>query len=268
MQGRPSNRRRTTSCARTLGLRWGSVKHSCDVVYNSAHDPNPADYNDSTWLDVVLQHRWQTNRRPRAHGISRLGTPWRVQLPELHARVLVTTPNTSNLSNDGGYHYKSFPAPANYMVGLPFKYVVNDGPEGYSVDTNNRRSPGLVLRDGHRRGNWPPNCTGQPDTSVWCLWRVAHPHVQSARCNLLARLEWHRLFRFVRRSVSRAGAAPRRSRLHPGPYYVYVNALNVYEPTGLFVATLWIRGTTPDGPEVSIFLSSTRDFGLLDAAPH
>jgi hypothetical protein len=34
-----------------LGPTLEGAKHSCQVAYNSVHDPNPADYNDYTWLD-------------------------------------------------------------------------------------------------------------------------------------------------------------------------------------------------------------------------
>jgi hypothetical protein len=34
-----------------LGPTLESAKHSCHVAYDSTHDPNPAHYNDSTWLD-------------------------------------------------------------------------------------------------------------------------------------------------------------------------------------------------------------------------
>jgi hypothetical protein len=38
----------------------------------------------------------------------------------------------------------------------------------------------------------------------------------------------------------------------------YVNALNVYEPTGLFVATLWDPWNTAYGPE-GLYLSTSTD---------
>jgi len=35
----------------SLGPTLATVKHNCDVAYNSHHDPNPAHWDDSTWLD-------------------------------------------------------------------------------------------------------------------------------------------------------------------------------------------------------------------------
>lgn len=35
----------------SLGPTLDSVRHSCDVAFSSANDPNPADYNDQSWLD-------------------------------------------------------------------------------------------------------------------------------------------------------------------------------------------------------------------------
>jgi len=131
-----------------VGPALGSVKHSCDVVYNSAHDPNPADYNDSTWLDsffsidgrqiVALGHMEYHGWEHPGECNSQNYTP-----------ACWYNADTFHLSNDGGYHYKSFPAPANYMVGLPFKYVVNDGPR-IQRRHQHRAVRRLVLRDGHR----------------------------------------------------------------------------------------------------------------------
>src|SRR5271167_930901 len=34
----------------SLGPTLETVKHNCQIAYNSHHDPNPADFDDSTWL--------------------------------------------------------------------------------------------------------------------------------------------------------------------------------------------------------------------------
>jgi hypothetical protein len=34
----------------SVGDTLESVKHDCRVVYRSAHDPNPANFDDATWL--------------------------------------------------------------------------------------------------------------------------------------------------------------------------------------------------------------------------
>jgi hypothetical protein len=35
----------------SLGPTLDSVRHSCEVAYRSKHDPNPAHFDDATWLD-------------------------------------------------------------------------------------------------------------------------------------------------------------------------------------------------------------------------
>jgi len=240
-----------------VGPALGSVKHSCDVVYNSAHDPNPADYNDSTWLDsffsidgrqiVALGHMEYHGWEHPGECNSQNYTP-----------ACWYNADTFHLSNDGGYHYKSFPAPANYMVGLHFKYVVNDGPEGYSVDTNIVQSGGwyyAMVTD----WNWPPNCTGQPGHK--CLVPFGASPIRTS--NLLDATSW-RAWNGTDFSVSFVDpylgpVQHREDHVYtPVPYMFYVNALNVYEPTGLFVATLWDPWNTAYGPE-GLYLSTSTD---------
>ena len=40
------------------------------------------------------------------------------------------------LSNDGGYHSPRPSRPPKYLLSLPYKFELNKGLEGYSVDTN------------------------------------------------------------------------------------------------------------------------------------
>jgi hypothetical protein len=36
----------------SLGPTLDTLQHSCEAAHDSANDPNPADYNDQTWLDA------------------------------------------------------------------------------------------------------------------------------------------------------------------------------------------------------------------------
>jgi hypothetical protein len=92
-----------------LGPTLESAKHNCRVVYNSVHDPNPADYNDSTWLDsfysldgkriVALGHM-------EYHGWEHHG-----MCHTQDYNACWYNADTFHLSDDGGYHFKSFKAP-------------------------------------------------------------------------------------------------------------------------------------------------------------
>ena len=44
--------------------------------------------------------------------------------------------DTFHISYDGGYHFDQSKAPENVIAGLPYKYAIDRGPMGYSVDTN------------------------------------------------------------------------------------------------------------------------------------
>ena len=141
-----------------LGPTLDSVKHSCKRDYSSHGDPNPADFNDQTWLDsfynidgtnvVALGHM-------EYHGWAHPG--------ECHDGVGSVScwynAHTYLFSEDGGYRFKSFQAPGNYVLGVPYRYIVDQGPEGYSIDTN-------VIKAGDwyyavaSGWDWPPSCYG------------------------------------------------------------------------------------------------------------
>jgi hypothetical protein len=97
----------------SLGPTLESAKHNCQVVYNSHHDANPANFDDATWLDsfysidgkkiVALGHT-------EYHGDEH---------PGMCASKTDSIPcwynvDTFHISQDGGYHFASPKAPANY----------------------------------------------------------------------------------------------------------------------------------------------------------
>lgn len=239
-----------------LGPTLGSAKHSCHVVYNSAHDPNPADYNDSTWLDsfysldgkeiVALGHM-------EYHGWEHPG--------ECHSSnedACWYNADTFHLSKDGGYHYKSFKAPANYVVGLPYQYVIDEGAEGYSVDTN-------IVKAGEwyyamvTDWPWPPGC-GQEGAQP-CLVQFGGSPIRTS--DLLDVTSW-RGWNGTDFSVSFVDPYlgpvehPEAHVYTPVPYMYYVNALNIYKTSNLFIATLWDPWNTAYGPE-GLYLSTSTD---------
>ena len=133
------------------------MKHSCDVAYNSDHDANPADFDDSTWLDsfysidgknvVALGHM-------EYHGCINLYMALNKATTRRHAGITVTrfTSDRRRLS------LRVVRGATNYILSPPYRYIVNAGPEGYSIDTN-------VVKSGDRYyamvtgWGWPANCS-------------------------------------------------------------------------------------------------------------
>jgi hypothetical protein len=150
-----------------IGPTLETVVHSCDVGMGSDHDPNPADFDDTSWLDsffsidgtnvVSISHM-------EYHGWSHPGECYE---QGSYAAACWYNGGTLHVSKDGGYHFAPSAAPENYVLSLPFQYEVNEGPEGYSIATNILEQGGwyyAMVTD----WPWPPNCgqQGQPDCLV------------------------------------------------------------------------------------------------------
>ena len=140
----------------SLGPTLESVKHNCQVAYNSHHDGKPEDFDDATWLDSFFSidgKRVVALGHMEYHG-------W--EHPGMCASKTDTVTcwynvDTFHLSEDGGYHFVSPKPPGSFVLGLPYKYQVNQGPQGYSVDTNIIKVGGwyYAIATGWP---WPPNC--------------------------------------------------------------------------------------------------------------
>jgi hypothetical protein len=140
------------------GLRSSleTVKHNCQIVYKSPHDGNIANFDDATWLNafynidgkkiVALGHM-------EYHGWEHPG----MCASKTDTAACWYNVDTYYLSEDGGYHFTRPEPPANYFLGLPYKYQVNQGPEGYSVDANIVKV-GEWYYDEVYSWAWPPNC--------------------------------------------------------------------------------------------------------------
>jgi len=239
-----------------LGPTLETVTHSCDVAYYSHHDPNPADFDDNTWLDsfysidgqqiVALGHM-------EYHGWSH---PGECAVQGQYDAACWYNADTFHVSNDGGYHFHSFQPPANYILSLPYPYVVNDGPEGYSIDTN-------ILKVGDSYyamvtdWPWPTNCGGTSNCFV--PWGGAPIRAS----NILDPTSW-RGWDGQGFNVTFADPYlgpildPMDHVYTPVPYMNYVNAINYSATSNLFVATLFDPFNAFYGPP-GLYLSTSPD---------
>jgi hypothetical protein len=242
----------------SLGPTLESAKHNCQVAFNSRHDGNPADFDDATWLDsfysidgkkvVALGHMEYHGDEHRGMCSGKDTIPCWYNAATFHT------------SQDGGYHFGSPKAPANFVLGLPYKYQVNQGPEGYSIDTN-------IVKAGDwyyamvTSWPWPPNC-GSGKGQRPCLVPGGAAPIRTA--NILDPSSW-RGWNGKEFSVVFAdpyGGPVTRPQDHiytPVPYIDAVNGINFYEPSHLFVATLWDPWNLGYGPR-GLYFSTSTDF--------
>lgn len=239
----------------SLGLTLETVKHSCQVAYNSAHDPNPADFNDSTWLDSFYSldgRRVVALGHMEYHGWEHPGMCSTTN----YTPACWYNADTFHLSTDGGYHFGSPEEPANFAVGLPYKYEINRGPEGYSVDTN-------IIKVGPwyyamaTDWNWPPNCGGRSP----CPVPFGGAPIRTA--NVADPASWRG---WDGKKFAVMFVDPYRHQVNhpsdhiytPVPYMWYVNAINFHKAPNVFIATLFDPFNTAYGPP-GLYLSTSPD---------
>jgi hypothetical protein len=242
-----------------LGPTLETAKHNCQVVYRSHHDGNPADFDDYTWLTefysidgkqiVALAHM-------EYHG-------WE------HAGMCASKTDTAScwynvdtyfMSRDGGYTFASAKPPANYLLSLPYKYQPNQGPEGYSVDTNILKVGDWYYASAYSWA-WPPGC-GEGKGQRPCLVPDATCPIRTA--DILDPTSWRgwdgKDFTVTFADPYRAPVAnPPAHVCVPVPFLDYANAINFHEASHLFVATLWNQGSGGFGPP-GVYFSTSRDY--------
>jgi hypothetical protein len=242
-----------------LGATLETTKHNCQVVYNSAHDGNIADFNDATWLNsfynvdgkriVALGHM-------EYHG-------W--EHPGMCAQKTDTAAcwynlDTYNLSDDGGYHFARPKPPGNYFLSLPIKYEVNQGPEGYSVDANIVKV-GEWYYDEVYSWAWPPKCGGGMGQKP-CLVPDGACAIRTS--NILDPSSWRgwdgKDFTVEFVDPYRASVAnPKAHVCVTVPYLDYSTGINYHPASHLFVATLWNQGSAGWGP-MGLYFTTSPDF--------
>lgn len=247
----------------SVGPTLDTAKHNCQVAFKSPDDGNPADFNDYTWLDAFYSvdgKRVAALGHMEYHGWEHKGQCSQ----KLDNSACWYNADTFSLSQDGGYHFASPKAPANFVVGLPYKYQVDRGPEGYSVDTNIIKAGAwyyAMVTD----WPWPPKCVEgkQPPGSKAreCLVPNGGSPIRTA--NVLDPASWRgwngKDFTLTFADPYKAAVPnPAQHIYTPVSFMYYVNAINIDEASHLFVATLCDPFNTAYGPE-GIYLSTSPD---------
>lgn len=122
-----------------VGPNLNQVRHSCTVVFRSQKDPNPADFQNYSWLSGFFT---MDGRNVAAvvhnefHG------------PEVPGMCTMAAPRpgmdcwwdsiTYAVSHDGGNSFGQPPPPANLVASLPYQFArgAEQGKVGYQAPTN------------------------------------------------------------------------------------------------------------------------------------
>jgi hypothetical protein len=242
----------------SLGMTLESVKHQCQVAYTSKHDPDPAAFDDATWLDTFYNldgKRIVALGHMEFHGWEHPG----MCNTNAYNEACWYNAVTFHLSQDGGYRFGPESAPPNFVLGLPYPYKVNQGPEGYSVDTN-------ILKVGEwyyamvTDWPWPPACA-EGEGPRPCLVPFGGCPIRTS--NILDATAWRGWDGkgFTITFVDPYHTPVTRPQDHictPVPYMYYVNAINIHEPSHLFIATMCDPWNTAYGPP-GVYISTSAD---------
>ncbi len=245
----------------SLGPTLDSLTRNCEAAHYSAIDPNPADYNDATWLDSFYTFdgkKIAALTHTEYHG-------W-VHPGECHTQNIFNCEydsDTYHESNDGGYHFNSLKAPKNFVAGVPFQYVIDNGAVGYSVDTNIVELGGWYYAMATDDGNWPLNCTGVTPPHR-CLVPGGGAPIRTT--NVFDPTSW-RGWNGTDFSVAFVDpylgpvSHPEQHVYTPVSYMFAVTGLNIYQPSPdqapVAVATLWDYWDHELGPPGMYLTTST-----------
>jgi hypothetical protein len=241
-----------------LGTTLETTKHNCQVVYNSIHDGNIADYNDYTWLNAFYNidgKRIVALGHMEFHG-------WEHGMCASKTDTIACWYNvdTFNMSVDGGYHFARPKPPTNYFLSLPYKYQVNQGPEGYSVDANVVKV-GEWYYDFVSGWPWPPNC-GSGKGQRPCLIPGGTCPIRTG--NILDPSSWRG---WNGKDFAVTFADPYRATVANPPAHVcalvpnieFTTGINYLETVRLFIATQNSSVETAYGP-AGLYFTTSSDF--------
>ena len=228
----------------SLGPDLDHLTHSCKPAYASPRDGNPADYDDEIWPSSFYTFDGKT--------IAALSHT------EYHGWSFTGECNTSNISqceydsdtyhqsNDSGYHFDSFPVPNNVVATVPFEYVVDSGPVGYSVDTNIVPYNGYYYAITTDDGGWPFVCSGTSGVNACLVPSGGGPIRTTDVFDASSWRGWDGSDFNVSFVDPYLGPVqhPETHVYTPVPYMEFVSGLNLYQPANVVVATFGITLTT------------------------
>jgi hypothetical protein len=241
-----------------LGKTLETVKHNCQVVYQSPHDGNIEDFNDYTWLNAFYNidgKRVVALGHMEYHGWEHGQCAGKTDTIACWYNV-----DTFNLSRDGGYHFARPRPPANYFLSLPYRYQVNQGPEGDSVDANIVKV-GDWYYDAVSGWPWPPNC-GSGKGQRPCLNPGGTCPIRTA--NILDASSWRgwdgKGFNVVFADPYRGPVAnPTAHLCVTVPNIEFLTGFNYYPATHLFIGTQFTPVETAYGPP-GVYFTTSPDF--------
>jgi hypothetical protein len=242
-----------------LGPSLEAIKHNCQVVYSSRHDGNITDFDDATWLNAFYNidgKRIVALGHMEYHGWEHAGMCG----SKTDSTKCWYNVDTFNLSQDGGYHFARPKPPANFFLSLPYKYQVNQGPEGYSVDSNIVKV-GQWYYDEVYAWSWPPNC-GDGKGQKPCLVPDGACAIRTA--NILDPSSWRgwdgKDFTVEFADPYRGAVTnPQAHVCATVPYLDYSTGINYHPASHLFIATLWNQGSASWGPQ-GVYFTTSPDF--------
>jgi hypothetical protein len=241
-----------------IGPTLESVQHSCEVGYHSAIDGNPADFNDSVWIDSFYTFDGQNIAglgHTEYHGWVHPGEC--NALPQNFIACEYDA-DTFHRSSDGGYHFDSPKPPANFLAGIPYQYKVDRGPMGYSVDSNIIEFGGWYYAM-VTSWTWPLNCSGQTGAHR-CLTSGAAPMRTTDVFDASSWRGWNGTDFSLSFVDPYPGPVehPQEHVYSPVQYMDVVTGINILQGSDLVVAVLWNPWTNEYGAK-GFYLSTSID---------
>ena len=233
----------STVLYQSLGATLESVQHSCNAAFRSANDTNPADFNDQVWIDSYYTLDGKA--------IAALGHTeyhgWAIP-GECHVKgnnqytACEYDSDTYHQSKDGGYHFYTPKVRVNFLAGIPYKYEIDRGPAGYSIDTNIIELGGWYYAVA-TSWSWPPNCSGTTGPHR-CITSGGAPLRTQNVFDPSSWMGWNGSAFAVSFVDPYPGpvSRPEQHVFTPVQYMGFVNAINLYQVSAnqsVVVATLW-----------------------------
>jgi hypothetical protein len=247
-----------TDLYQSLGPTLESAVHTCNAGYHSVNDGNPADYDDTVWIDSFY-----TFDGKKVAGLSHTEYHGWSFPGECHSQNIFLCEfdsDTFHISYDGGYHFDQSKAPENVIAGLPYKYAIDRGPMGYSVDTNIIEWNGWFYAMVTDDGSWPPGCSGQTGPNR-CLSLEGGAPIRTQ--DVFDPSSWRGWSGsdFSVQFVDPYAGPVKRPDEHvyaPVPYMTFVTSINIYQPANVIVATIFNGYDNEYGPE-GLYLTTSTD---------